>query len=515
MYKIINMYWQRANLHIVVDQKIEDNVYFIRNIEEFKITPQDNEIIINVTNVKKGEMLNPATWRVLCEYNDLVLDSKLLDKLEDYSRIFRYRKEKYAYLVYFSVNNDLHLKIETKFMMENKHPERFYRTNEAKTIKGKTLIPLKRLGVFLFNVYYRLSRVFKVGHNNILFLTDNNDELMWNLKKMHDYLEEQNKNNKYKIKTYSNDKFSGKKNYFKYIYETYLIATSDVIFVDNYVPLLTQIKLSKKTKLVQLWHAGVGFKSVGYARFGIKGSPHPYKSCHRAYTDAVVDKDNLVGIYSEVYGISKDKFKVCGSPRLDGYLSKERIKEKTEELYKKNELFKTSKVILFSPTYRGTGSNSAYYDYNLLDLEKIYNFCEENNFIFIVKMHPFINETISIKEEYQNRIFDYSEMDVNDLIYVSDIMITDYSSCAYEYSLFDRPLIFYRFDKEIYEYERPMHTVDAFTSKQYEVKEFEELMKVLNELKNVKIENRYKNVKDDSNNACSEIEKQVLGDMKL
>ena len=106
-------------------------------------------------------------------------------------------------------------------------------------------------------------------------------------------------------------------------------------------------------------------------------------------------------------------------------------------------------------------------------------------------------------------------MDVNDLIYVSDIMITDYSSCAYEYSLFDRPLIFYRFDKEIYEYERPMHTVDAFTSKQYEVKEFEELMKVLNELKNVKIENRYKNVKDDSNNACSEIEKQVLGDMKL
>lgn len=514
MYEITKIYWERANLHLVLDKEIDDNVYFIRNTEEFTIIPNGNEIVINITNIPSGGMLNAATWRVLCEYHNLTLSPQLLDKLEDFSRIFRYRKEKYAYLVYFGVNSDLHLNITTKFMMENKHPERFYRTNEANTLKGKFSIFLKRTGVFLFNIYYRFARLLKIGNNNILFLTDNNDELMWNLKKMHEYLAEKGK--KYKIRTYSDDKFNGSKNYLKYIYEVFLLSISDVIFVDNYVPVLTHIKLSKKTKLVQLWHAGVGFKSVGYARFGIKGSPHPYKSCHRNYTNAIVDKDELIDIYMEVFGTKRDIFKACGSPRLDGYLLKETIDEKTKELYDKNELFKTSKVILFSPTYRGAGSNSAYYDYSLLDLKKIYDFCKKNNFIFVVKMHPFINEPIYIPSKYNDRILDYSDMDVNDLIYLSDIMITDYSSCAYEYSLFDRPLIFYRFDKNMYEYERPVYTIDTFTTKQYEVTDFDDLIITLNKLKDVKIEDRFKNIKvDSSNNSCEKIAKQILGDKSL
>ena len=85
-------------------------------------------------------------------------------------------------------------------------------------------------------------------------------------------------------------------------------------------------------------------------------------------------------------------------------------------------------------------------------------------------------------------------------------MITDYSSCAYEYSLFDRPLVFYRFDKYYYEFTRPMHTVNEFTTKQYEVLDFGNLMRVLNELKDVKIEDRFKNIKKKENSdSCEKI----------
>lgn len=510
MYKIVDMYWERANLHFVLDKKITEDVYLIRKTEEIKLDIyKENEIVINISNTPEGTMLPQAKWRLLTEYSDLVLDEKLIDKLEDKSRNFMYRKERYAYLVNFSIDSKMHLNIKNKYMMINHKPERFYRLAETTKIKGKLSIIAKRIAVFIFNIYYKLIRIFKIGKKNILFLTENSDELTWNLKILYDYVKEKD----YKIKVFAENKYNGKKKIFSFIKETYLIAQGDIIFVDNYTPILTHIALAKNVKLVQLWHAGVGFKSVGYARFGISGSPHPFKSCHRNYTDAIVDQEKLIDVYKEVFGTKKEIFKSFGIPRLDGYLSKDKIQKTTQELYKLNAKFQNNKVILFSPTYRGVGSATAYYDYNLIDLKELYKFCEKNNFLFVIKMHPFIKEPIVIPEEYSDRIYDYSELDINDLIYISDVMITDYSSCAYEFSLFNRPLIFYRFDKILYEHERPMHTVDSFTDKQYEVQEFSEVMNVLNELKDNLPKERFNDIKKTEQiNICERIVKEVIGE---
>lgn len=54
------------------------------------------------------------------------------------------------------------------------------------------------------------------------------------------------------------------------------IAAQDVIFVDDYAPVFGFFRLGKRTKLIQVWHAGEGFKSVGYSRFGKEGKcPFP------------------------------------------------------------------------------------------------------------------------------------------------------------------------------------------------------------------------------------------------
>ncbi len=511
MIKIIDMYWERSNLYLVLDDNIEEPVFLIRKTEEIQLSSEGNKIVIKFTNTPEGTMLPSAVWRILLEFHDLVVDTKLLTLLEDKSRIFRYRKERYAYIVYFSVDENLHLNIDTKFMMVNTKPERFYRLSETDKLKGKISILFKRLGVYFFNVFYKFLHLFKISKNNILFLTENSNELTWNLKMFYEYM----KNDKnYKIRVFASDKFSKKgRSIVDFFKETVLLAHSDFVIIDNYTPLLSHLKLSKKTKLIQLWHAGIGFKSVGYARFGIPGSPHPYISCHRRYTDAIVDQNSLIDVYQEVFGVKKEIFKDFGIPRLDGYLDSNKIKQVTEELFKINPFLKSEKVILFSPTYRGNGSSSAYYDYSLINLKNIYEFCCKNHFIFVLKMHPFITESIVIPEQYQDRIYDYSNMDINNLIYVSDVMITDYSSCAYEFSLFDRPLIFYRFDKELYEYLRPMHTVDAFTEKQFEVRSFEELMNTLEQLKDTLPSDRYQGIKKSSNaNTCEQIKREIIGD---
>ena len=536
MFQITDIYWQRVNLHIVFDKSLKGyNIYLVSDIigvkKFLKLKSNNNELVINITNTPEGQMLTKGKWKLVIdkeeintfkEYlkifdklkNNVLVKDDLLSILDDKSRIFKYRGGAYAYIVNFSMDIENNFYIYTNFMVENRKWKRFSTFRESGRFGGKLKILFKKLYVFLINFYYYISKIFSIFHNkkNVLFLTTNSDKLTGNLKILYDSIKKSECN---KL-VHSKDNYSSKnKNVFirivNYLRSIFLISISDVIIIDNYVSLLTHLHITKNTKIIQLWHAGVGFKAVGYARFGIEGSPRPYVSGHRKYNYVIVDNENLIDVYKEVFAIKESAFKAYGMPSLDGYLNKETINKVTHKLYKINKNFENKKVILFSPTYRGSGSETAFYDCSLLNQQKIYEFCKKNNFIFIIKMHPFIKDKININEEYKDIIIDYSNLEINDLIYVSDIMITDYSSCAYEFSLFNRPLIFYRFDKSLYEYLRPMHTIESFTKKQYEVKTFDELMDVLEKNKDVNIKERFNNLKKvENNNSCGKIKKLFL-----
>jgi CDP-glycerol glycerophosphotransferase (TagB/SpsB family) len=49
-------------------------------------------------------------------------------------------------------------------------------------------------------------------------------------------------------------------------------------------------------------------------------------------------------------------------------------------------------------------------------------------------------------------VFDYSDSryHINELLLVSDLLITDYSSIPYEYSLLNKPMIFFAYDLDEY-----------------------------------------------------------------
>ena len=64
--------------------------------------------------------------------------------------------------------------------------------------------------------------------------------------------------------------------------------------MDDYAPLFNWLKLKSGTELIQLWHAGVGFKAVGYARFGKKGTPNPWRCCYRQLDYAIVGDVNKI-----------------------------------------------------------------------------------------------------------------------------------------------------------------------------------------------------------------------------
>ena len=79
-------------------------------------------------------------------------------------------------------------------------------------------------------------------------------------------------------------------------------------------------------------------------------------------------------------------------------------------------------------------------------------------------MHPFIRKRLLIEEEYKDRIIEFSYYpDINQLFYVTEILITDYSSNIYEFSLQKKPIISFAYDKAEYELIRSVHrTLDKY-----------------------------------------------------
>ena len=147
----------------------------------------------------------------------------------------------------------------------------------------------------------------------------------------------------------------GHQNFFSWIKDINVIARSRYIFIDDYCPVFNFIDPDDDTVLIQVWHAGVGFKSVGYARFGISGSPDPYQSAHRRYDYALVGNGQLRDIYSEVFGIEQEALLATGMPRLDHFLDDERQTAAEQRLLAKYPWMGDGRVIVFAPTFRGAG----------------------------------------------------------------------------------------------------------------------------------------------------------------
>ena len=187
-------------------------------------------------------------------------------------------------------------------------------------------------------------------------------------------------------------------------------------------------------------------------------------------------------------------------PRLDGFLNEDTIRTFREDFYQEYPAMKDKKIILFAPTFRGGGQKSAHYDYSWLDLKKIYEFCGDE-YIFLVKMHPFVDkEPIQIPEEYQDRIIDFATYpNINDLYYVTDILITDYSSNYFEYSLMKKPILFYTPDRELYELSRGVHRSVKECAPGKVCDTFDELMDALKN-KDYEVEKVYRFVEENFSN---------------
>ena len=237
----------------------------------------------------------------------------------------------------------------------------------------------------------------------------------------------------------------------------YDMATAKFILLDDFYPMVYPLRIRRKAELIQLWHAVGAFKTFGFSRIGRPGGPSPKSINHRNYTKAIVSSKNVAKYYAEGFGITEDKVVATGIPRTDIFFDEEYKEEVRNRLYEEYPFLKEKKVITFAPTFRGNGQQSAHYPMEVLHLENLYNALKDE-YVFLFKIHPFVKNDFNIPYQYQDFFYDFSDYrEINDLLFVTDILITDYSSVCFEFALLNKPMLFFAYDIEEYVQKRDFY----------------------------------------------------------
>lgn len=242
-----------------------------------------------------------------------------------------------------------------------------------------------------------------------------------------------------------------KKNRIRYFL---LFAISGIWISDSRFP--RYIIKRKSTTYIQTWH-GTPLKKLAMDMETVfmagETGIEDYKKnfCNNSKTwDYLISQNNFSSnIFRRAFAYQKEILEI-GYPRNDVLFSKNNDKD-ILTLKKKLGLPLDKKVILYAPTWRDNEfyGNGRYkfnpkIDYSLLQ-EEFGKDC-----VMIVKYHYLIMDKVDWSP-YKGFIYSCDmSYDIATLYLVSDMLITDYSSAMFDYSILKRPMLFYCYDLEEY-----------------------------------------------------------------
>lgn len=239
------------------------------------------------------------------------------------------------------------------------------------------------------------------------------------------------------------DGFGAKIKYcFDIIGDMYYLATSKVAIIDTYSITVSCLNHKKSLKVIQMWHALGAIKKFGLQSVGTKEGRDEKISramcMHKNYDYILAPSKATARFYMEAFGYDADKMKICSLPRVDEILNDN---GSTARFFRENPSYAHKKIVLYLPTFRDREKYVA----QQLKTE----FAEQEDYQLIVSTHPLFS-----KVERESRFLYRGNFSTYDLMKVANIIVTDYSACAFEASILMKPLYFFVPDYNEYAKER-------------------------------------------------------------
>lgn len=201
------------------------------------------------------------------------------------------------------------------------------------------------------------------------------------------------------------------------------------------------LKFKKKNQIyLNTWH-GVALKHIGNDCPGRKD----YNFDSVDYL--VVSGDHDEKVWKSAFNADENTFLRCGMPRNEElWLANE---DRRKELRSKLGLPLEKKIILYAPTWRDSTDGGKNYEIKPPINFDIWNKELGSDYIVLFRAHHQTTKVIGVKfDEFVRDFSDYPA--VNDLMIAADILITDYSAIAFDFSILCKPIFIYAYDYDTY-----------------------------------------------------------------
>jgi len=215
----------------------------------------------------------------------------------------------------------------------------------------------------------------------------------------------------------------------------------------------TYIKKRPETKYLQTWH-GTPLKKMLYDLDEVYGRNEGYVD---RVSGAVKNWDYLISpspyatnAFRSAFQFEKEVLEV-GYPRNDIFYKPER-NEIVKRVKHRLNLPEDKKIILYAPTFRDnqTSKNNKFTFEIKMNLNKMK---EElgDQYIILLRLHVVVSSKLTIDETLEDFAYNVSDYpDIQELMLVSDMLITDYSSVFFDYANTGNPILFFTYDLEEY-----------------------------------------------------------------
>ena len=238
-----------------------------------------------------------------------------------------------------------------------------------------------------------------------------------------------------------------------------LLRKAKFIFLTHGVYDVLPIDFSTKTTIIMTWHGTVikditedfdaTYSYKKWVRY-LKLKSYPDQYIDYVLTPAKGKYEHE--ILTKAFRVDSTKILDLGYPRNDILFNYNLdFKKKLRKKYGIPNNIK--RVILYAPTFRDAGSLR--FPFKTKDLENLNGLLEEMEAVLLFKGHAYEKKINFGELKYINLVRKPS--DIQELLIISDLLISDYSSVTFDFLLTMRPVILFPYDLEVYEKGRGLH----------------------------------------------------------
>ena len=200
----------------------------------------------------------------------------------------------------------------------------------------------------------------------------------------------------------------------------------------------------KNCVYLNTWH-GIPIKTVGNNAEGRKDYDFSYIDFF------CVSGDYEIDLYKSSFNVQEEHIIKTGLPRNDSlYCTTD---EEISSIKNKLGLPDDKKIILYAPTWRDSKDGGRSYSLKPpMDLQKWEKALKED-YILLFRTHPYTNKLLGV--EFNDFVRDYTDYpEINDLLKIADVLVSDYSAAIFDYAILERPVISFAYDCDEYGKER-------------------------------------------------------------